>query len=392
MIGAATRDFVGEEESMRNSGRWLGGILVGAFALAASADPGVTSNSILIGQSAAFTGPASELGTEMRAGAMAYFQAINAAGGVNGRKIELRSLDDGYEGDRAAANTKKLIEDGVFLLFGYVGTPTSNASKPIFTAAKVPFVGPFTGAESLRNPVNRYIFNIRASYYDETDKLVGQLVGQTLDRIAVFYQNDDYGKAGLTGVERAMVKRNMKIMATGTVERNTVDVATAVKSICKGEPQGVVMISAYRSCAAFIKEMHVAGCHPQFLNVSFVGSKALAHEAGPDGRGVGISQVVPFPWNLSARVVKEYQQLLEASTGKQNYSFTSLEGFIAAKVLVEGLRRTGNDLTREKFVNAMEQIRDYDVGGFTVTFTPTDHSGSKFVELTVISKDERFLR
>jgi ABC-type branched-subunit amino acid transport system substrate-binding protein len=352
----------------------------------------VTSNSILIGQSAAFTGPASELGTEMRAGAMAYFQWINGQGGVNGRKIELRSLDDGYEADRAAANTKKLIEDGVFLLFGYVGTPTSNASKPIFTAAKVPFVGPFTGAESLRNPLNRYIFNIRASYYDETDKLVGQLVGQTLDRIAVFYQNDDYGKAGLAGVERAMAKRSMKILATGTVERNTTDVATAVKSICKDEPQGVVMISAYKSCAAFIKEARAAGCNPQFMNVSFVGSKALAHEAGTAGRGVGVSQVVPFPWNLSARVVKEYQQLLEASTGKQNYSFTSLEGFIAAKVLVEGLKRTGNDLTREKFVNAMEQVRDYDVGGFTVSFSPTDHSGSKFVELTVISKDERFLR
>jgi len=372
--------------------KWLGSAFLAAVAFAASADPGVTSSSIVLGQSAAFTGPASELGTEMRAGAMAYFQWINAQGGVNGRKIELRSLDDGYEADRAAANTRKLIDDGVFLLFGYVGTPTSNASKPIFTAAKVPFVGPFTGAESLRNPVNRYIFNIRASYFDETDKLVGQLVGQTLDRIAVFYQNDDYGKAGLAGVERAMSKRNMKIIATGTVERNTVDVGGALKSICKVEPQGVVMISAYKSCAAFIKEARAAGCNPQFLNVSFVGSKALAHEAGTAGRGVGISQVVPFPWNLSARVVKEYQQLLEASTGKQNYSFTSLEGFIAAKVLVEGLKRTGNDLTREKFINAMEQIRDYDVGGFTVSFSPSDHSGSRFVELTVIGKDERFLR
>jgi len=369
---------------------WL--VLCALLACGARADPGVTSTSILIGQSAAFSGPASELGTEMRAGALAYFQAINAAGGVNGRKIELRSLDDGYEGDRAAANTKALIDGGVFLLFGYVGTPTSNASKPIFTAARVPFVGPFTGAESLRNPLNRYIFNIRASYYDETDKLVGQLVGQTLDRIAVFYQNDDYGKAGLAGVERAMQKRNIKIIATGTVERNTVNVAAAVSSICKADPQGVVMISAYKSCSAFIKAMRAAGCNPQFMNVSFVGSKALAHETGPAGRGVGISQVVPFPWNLSARVVKEYQQLLEASTGKQNYSFTSLEGFIAAKVLVEGLRRTGSDLTRERFIAAMEQMRDYDVGGYTVSFSPTDHSGSKFVELTVIGKDENFLR
>jgi branched-chain amino acid transport system substrate-binding protein len=365
---------------MRSVWRWLGGILIAATALAAGAEPGVTASTILLGQSAAFSGPASELGSEMRAGALAYFQAINAAGGVNGRKIELRSLDDGYEPDRAAANTKKLIDDGVFLLFGYVGTPTSNAAKPIFTAARVPFVGPFTGAESLRNPLNRYIFNIRASYFDETDKIVSQLVGQTLDRIAVFYQNDDYGKAGLAGVERAMQKRNLKIVATGTVERNTV------------EPQGVVMISAYKSCAAFIEAMRKAGYNPQFMNVSFVGSKALAHESGPAGRGVGISQVVPFPWNLSARVVKEYQQLLEASTGKQNYSWTSLEGFIAAKVLVEGLRRTGVDLTREKFIAAMEQIRDFDVGGFVVTFTPTDHSGSKFVELTVIGKDERFLR
>jgi len=372
--------------------RWLGVVLFALLARGVFAEPGVTSTTIVIGQSAAFSGPASELGTEMRAGALAYFQTVNAAGGVNGRKIELRSLDDGYEADRAAANTKKLIDDGVFLLFGYVGTPTSNASKPIFTAARVPFVGPFTGAESLRSPLNRYIFNVRASYYDETDKLVGQLVGQTLDRIAVFYQNDDYGKAGLAGVERAMTKRNMKIMATGTVDRNTVNVAAAVSSICKVEPQGVVMISAYKSCAAFIKAMRAAGCNPQFMNVSFVGSKALAHETGPEGRGVGISQVVPFPWSLSARVVKEYQQLLEASTGKQNYSFTSLEGFIAAKVLIEGLRRAGADLTRERFINAMEQMRDYDVGGYTVSFSPTDHNGSKFVELTVIGKDENFLR
>jgi len=355
-------------------------------------EPGVSPTSILIGQSAAFSGAASELGTEMRTGAAAYFRVVNAAGGVHGRKIEMRSLDDGYESDRAAANTKKLIDDGVFLLFGYVGTPTSNASKPIFTAARVPFVGPFTGAESLRTPLNRYIFNVRASYFDETEKIVGQMTGQALDKIAVFYQNDDYGKAGLLGVEKAMERRKIKIVATGTVERNTVDVAAAVKSIGKVEPQAVIMISAYRSCAAFIKAMRAAGFNPQFMNVSFVGSKALAKESGVDGRGVAVSQVVPFPWNIGVPVVKEYQIQLEASTGKQDYSFTSLEGFIAAKVLVEGLRRTGADLTREKFISAMETMRDFDLGGFWITFTPASHSGSKFVELTVIGKDERFLR
>ena len=368
------------------------GLALAVLGIVAQAEPGVTPTSILIGQSAAFTGPASELGNEMRAGANAYFRYVNANGGVNGRKIEMRSLDDGYEGDRAAANTKKLIDDGVFLLFGYVGTPTSNASKPIFTAARVPFVGPFTGAESLRNPLNRYVFNIRASYFDETERIVGQMTAQTLAKIAVFYQNDDYGKAGLAGVERAMAKRNLKIVATGTVERNTVDVAAAVQAIGKSDAQAVVMISAYKSCAAFIKAMRAAGYSPQFINVSFVGSKALAKEAGPDGRGVGISQVMPFPWNLSAPIVKEYQQLLEAATGKQDYSFTSLEGFIAAKVLVEGLRRTGADLTRERFIAAMEKMKDVDLGGYTVNFSPTDHNGSKFVELTVIGKDERFLR
>ena len=377
---------------MRQALTRLAVFVLAMTAAAAYAEPGVTPTTILIGESAAFSGPAQALGNEMRAGATAYFQAINAAGGINGRRIELRSLDDGYEPDRAAANTRKLIDDGVFLLFGYVGTPTSNASKPIFTAARVPFVGPFTGAESLRNPVNRYIFNIRASYFDETEKIVGQLVGQTLDRIAVFYQNDDYGKAGLLGAERAMGRRDLKIVATGTVERNTIDVAAAVAAIGKADPQGVVMISAYKSCAAFIKAMRAAGYNPQFMNVSFVGSKALAQESGPAGRGVGVTQVVPFPWNIATPIVKEYQQLYTASTKKNDYSFTSLEGFLSAKVLVEGLRRTGSDLTREKFINAMENMRDVDVGGFLVTFTPTNHSGSKFVELTVIGKDERFLR
>ena len=355
------------------------------------AEDGVTGQRIVVGQSAAFTGPASELGTEMRLGAQTYFDHVNRAGGVNGRRIELVALDDGYEPQRAAANTKKLIDDGVFLLFGYVGTPTSNASKPIFTEAQVPFVGPFTGADSLRSPVNRYIFNVRASYFAETDKIVEQLVNLGLNKIAVFYQNDDYGKAGLAGVERAVKKRNLAIAVTGTVERNTVDVAAAVKVIASTEPQAVVMISAYKSCAAFIREMKKAGSNPQFINVSFVGSRALAAELGDTGRGVGISQVVPFPWNVGIPVVKEYQRLLGAATGKTDFSFTSLEGFIAAKVLVEGLRRTGPNLTRERFVSTMEVLA-YDAGGFQVSYSPSDHSGSNFVEMTVITKEGRFLR
>jgi ABC-type branched-subunit amino acid transport system substrate-binding protein len=360
-----------------------------AFFLALAAH---AQDSIVLGQSVALTGPAQQLGLDMQTGARLYFDAVNAKGGVNGRKIVLKTLDDGYEPDRAAANTRKLIgEDKVFALFGYVGTPTAAAAMPIFTEAGVPFVGAFTGAELLRSPLNRNIFNVRASYYDETEAIVQHLTAMGVSRIAVFYQNDAYGKAGLTGVERALKKRNLEIAALGTVERNTVDVAKAIAEINKANPQAVVMISAYKSCAAFIRDMKKSGKSPSFWNVSFVGSKALAGELGPDGRGVQISQVVPFPWDASIPVVKEYQRLLaDAKAGEPG--FGSLEGFIAAKVMAEGLRRAGKNLTREGFVKAMESIDAFDVGGYKVGYSAANHNGSTLVDLTIISKDGKFVR
>ncbi|MFO1395546.1 MAG: ABC transporter substrate-binding protein [Burkholderiales bacterium] len=370
--------------------------IAAALALAATplmAAEGVTATTVTVGQSAAFSGPAAELGNEMRKGILAYFDYVNRAGGVNGRKLVLKSLDDGYEATRAAENTKKLIAEDVFALLGYVGTPTSEAAKPIFTEARVPFVGAFTGAELLRSPFNRYIFNVRASYYAETDAIVNLIAKLDMKRIAVFYQNDSYGKAGLAGVEKAMAARNMKVLTTGTVERNSTDVAAAVKEIASKDPQAVVMISAYKSCAAFIKEMKKANSNPQFMNVSFVGTKALAAELGDDGRGVAVSQVVPFPWNVGTPVVKDYQKhVAGANATAADYNFGSLEGYIAAKIFVEGLRRAGKEPTRESFVNALESLREFDVGGFYVTYTPSDHNGSKFVDLTVIGKEGRILR
>ena len=360
-----------------------------AFALSLAAQ---AQETIVLGQSVALTGPAQQLGLDMQTGAKIYFDSINAKGGVNGRKIILKTLDDGYEPDRAAANTKKLINDEkVFALFGYVGTPTSAAAMPIFTEAKVPFVGPFTGAELLRTPPNRNIFHVRASYYDETEAIVQHLTAMSITKIAVFYQNDAYGKAGLAGVERALKKRNIEIAATATVERNTVDVAKAVAEIAKANPTAVVMISAYKSCAAFIRDMKKSGKLPSFWNVSFVGSKALAGELQSEGRGVQISQVVPFPWDASIPVVKEYQKLLaEAKAGEPG--FGSLEGFIAAKVMTEGLRRAGKNLTRESFTKAMESMDPLDVGGFKVGYSVDNHNGSKYVDLTIISKDGKFVR
>ena len=351
--------------------------------------PGVTSSSILLGESAAFTGPAQQLGIQMRDGMMLWFNHVNAQGGVHGRTIRLVTRDDGYESDRAAENTRKLIEaDRVFALVGYVGTPTSKASLPVFTKAKVPFVGPFTGAELLRTPLNPYVFNVRASYYNETDAIVEQLLTTGSKRFAVFYQNDSYGLAGLTGVQIAVRKRGGEIVATGTVERNTVDVAKAIKAILPKRPDAVIMISAYKSIAAFIKTAKTDGYDGQFYNVSFVGSTALANELGTEGVGVAISQVVPFPWSLSVPVVEEFNKL--AKKAKVDVNFSSLEGFLVAKVSVEGLRRAGRNLTRERFMNALESMHDVDFGGFAVSYSPTNHNGSMFVDLTIIGRDGGF--
>lgn len=359
---------------------------------AARAEPGVTDREILIGQSAALSGPAAGLGSEMRSGAQLYFEQVNAAGGINGRKIRLLSVDDGYEPERTAANTRSLIEgEKVFALFGYVGTPTSMAALPIFTEARVPFIGPFTGAQSLREPFNRYIFNVRASYFDETEKIVEQLVTTSMKRIAVFYQNDAYGKAGLAGVERAMKKRNLEIVATATVERNTTDVAVAVKAIGAAKPDAIVMVSAYTSIAAFVKEMKKAGSAAQFHNVSFVGSKPLAAALGNDGIGVGIAQVVPFPWSGTLPVTRDYQQQAKKA-GATDFSFTELEGYIAARVLVEGLRRAGKEPTREKLIVALESLSKTDIGGFEIDYSPTNHNGSTFVDLSIIGRGGKFLR
>ena len=364
-----------------------------SVATLATAETGVTDGSVVIGQSVPLSGPAQELGIEMQLGAKLYFDHINSQGGVNGRKIKLLTLDDGYEPDRATANTKQLIDkDDVFALFGYVGTPTSLAALKVSNPAGVPFVGAFTGAEALRTPFNRLIFNVRASYNDETEKIVEQFTSLNVKRIAVFYQNDAYGNAGLTGVEKAMAKRDLKLVATATVERNSSDVAAAVKTLIAAKPDMVVMVTTYKSTAAFINAMRAAGSAAQFYTVSFVGSRALANELGAAGAGVGISQVVPFPWSRTLPVVRDYQKLLAASGSGRDVSFTSLEGYIAARIFVEGLRRAGKEPGRDKFISAMENLRNFDAGGFTVNFAPGNHNGSTFVELTIIRKDGSFLR
>jgi ABC-type branched-subunit amino acid transport system substrate-binding protein len=358
----------------------------------AAADPGVTQDKIVLGQAAVFSGPAAQLGIQMRNGIKSYFDYVNERGGVHGRRLELVTEDDRYESAVAPGATKKLIEEHkVFALLGYVGTPTGVTHLPVVTQAKVPLVGMFTGAEVLRVPFNRYVFHVRASYYDETEKIVEQVVSIGGRKISVFYQNDAYGEAGRKGTELALERRKMKIHSSGTVERNTVQVEAAAKALHASQPDAVVMISAYTSIAAFVREMQKLGSGATFYNVSFVGSKALSDALGKEGVGVAISQVVPFPWGTAVPVVKEYQQLAKKA-GYPDYNFSALEGFLSAKVMVEGLKRAGRNPTREGLVEALEKMNDVDLGGFFIGYSPKNRAGSKFVDLTIIARDGKFLR
>jgi branched-chain amino acid transport system substrate-binding protein len=360
--------------------------LFGSVALFASTlSLPVLAQEIVLGQSVALSGAASELGREMRLGAQAYFDEVNAKGGVKGKKIVLRTLDDGYEANRAVENTKKFVADGdVHAMFGYVGTPTSLPSIPIATEAKIPFFGAFTGAMGLREPFNRYVFNVRSSYNDETELLVKQLVSEGVKNIAVFHQNDSYGQAGLSGVTKALKARNMDVFATATVERNSNDVAKAVETMVARKPEAIVMVSTYGSCAEFIKQTKAKGLLTRYANVSFVGTKSLTKALGDKGTGVIISQVMPSPWAQRYGWVQDYQKAIKAKGEEPSY--TSLEGYFAARVIVEALRR-GGDASREALVRALESMRDVNFDGFRLDFGPNDHDALKFVELTVVGRD-----
>ena len=362
----------------------------------AAGEVGVTDKSILIGMTAPFSGPSGPYGLDMKMVINAYFRQLNEAGGVHGRRLDLRSLDDGYETERTVANTRALIaQEQVFALLAFYGSsPTTAAMNEVFGVAKVPLVGTISGADSLRqsprdHPNNRYMFNVRASYANETEAIVNQLVSLGFKSIAVFYQNDGFGKSGLEGVLAALRKHNQVPSAVATVERNSADVSGAVQTIAKANPQAVIMVTLYKASAAFVREMRKAKQNPQFMTLSPVGADLLVEELGNEARGIGISQVMPYPWNDTLPMVREYQKLL----GKQGKpSYYGIEAYAMAKVLVEALRKAGKEPTREKLVAALEGMQNHDLGGYRVSYSPTDRTGSRFVDLTVIGSGGRVLR
>lgn len=355
-----------------------------------AAEHGVTDTTIWLGQSAPFTGPSAQIGIQYNAGAQAYFDRVNAQGGVFGRRIVLLKMDDQYVPELTQVNAKLLIsQKDVFALFGFVGALASRTAMPTFIEAEVPFFAPYSGADHLHEPFNRYVFNVRASHRKELEKVVQQLVTVYASNVGVFYQYDSDGWLGLENVENTLKRYKLAPVAVASVPRDSTDVNAAVAGILAKSPSAVVMISTYKTSAAFVRAMRNAGYRGQLVNLSFVGSQALLKELGPDGYGVMVSQVVPFPWSPSVAVVAEYQRAMEQA-GIKDFDFTSLEGFIAAKVFVEGLRKSGKDLTREKFMSALETFKNMEIGDFSVSYSSNDHAGAKFVDLTMIGASGKF--
>jgi branched-chain amino acid transport system substrate-binding protein len=348
-------------------------------------------DTIVIGQSAPFSGPSAQLGMDFNRGARMYFQSVNEGGGVHGRKIELRAKDDAYDPDQTARNTAALLEDArLVALFGYVGTTTSMAAMPLVNSAHVPFFAPVSGAEAFRRPLNRNVFNIRASCHDEAEYIIDQLTVTGIKNIAVFHQNDAYGHAGLDAMNRALAKRGGKVHASAVVARHGTDVAAAAKSLQAAHPGGVVLVSAYGSAAALIKEMRRSGYRGQFVSMSYVGGGPLADELGDAGVGVIVAEVVPFPWGEATALQREFRKAMQKA-GEVRLSFGAMEGYLAAKTLVEGLRRAGPELTRARLVAALETMTNWDAGGTRISFSHDDHSGSHFVEMTMIGAGGRFV-
>lgn len=364
-----------------------------APAASAEGEPGIFPDRILFGQSAAFSGPAQELGKNMKIGIEAAFHETNQAGGVFGRQLELLSLDDAYEPEAAISNTKQLIEtEAVFALIGAVGTPTSRSALPVARDAGVPYIAPFTGAGFLRLEEWDNVLNLRASYNQETEEMVKQLVDVLgLSRIGIVYQDDSYGQAGYHGTVTALAKRNKKPAAIGVYPRNTTAVKTGLVDLQRGNPEAVIIIGAYEPVANLIAWARRIGMEAVFVNISFVGSNALARELNRDGEGVFVTQVVPFPTDASLPITAAYHQALAAFAPEAEPGFVSFEGYLAGRMTVEALQRCGIAVDRECFLWAFKFGTTMDLGGFSLVFGPWDNQGSDAVFLTVIGPDGQYL-
>ena len=352
-------------------------------------ESGISDERILFGQSAAFSGPARELGKNMRIGIEAAFQEANARGGVHGRQLILLSFDDAYEPEAAIANTQRLIEkEGVFALIGAVGTPTSRSATPIAERAGVPYIAPFTGAAFLREARWKSVINLRASYNQETEAMVARLTTDLgIKRIAVMYQDDSFGRAGYRGVRQALERRSMEPVAIGVYPRNTTAVKTGLLNLHSANPDAVILIGAYQPVATLIAWARHTGLDPVFMTISFVGSNALAEELGRAGAGVFVTQVVPFPTDEIPRVGIAYRRALATHAPEATPGFVSYEGYLAGRLAIVALERCGREVDRAGFLKSLRSTDTIDLDGFELLYGENDNQGSDAVFLTVIGTD-----
>ncbi len=349
--------------------------------------PGVSESEIKIGSCSALDGPARQLGLETVLGATAYFDYLNDHGGVNGRKVHLLSFDDGYDPEKTGACFASLKRENVFAGGFFVGTPTAAKYLPLAEAEHLPVVGLFTGAQFLYEPVKHEIFNLRASYNDETREQVDSLWRSGVRRIGVIYQDDGFGKAILDGVKLALTKHNAAPVAIGSFARNPLEVGAGIESVRAGKPEAVILASPYSPAAEIVKQAHGKAWRPTFLAVSFIGTEAFITAAAQEAEGVVITQVVPPYDRTDLPAVRLYRECLEKYMSDTKPSFVSLEAFVDAMVIAEGLKRAGNDFTREKFIEAIEAMSGVDIGlgpSATLEFSPHHHKGLGRVYPTVV--------
>jgi len=369
-------------------------IITFGISIASGATPGITDNSILIGSCSALEGPAHFLGRQTVLGASAYLHMINDEGGVFGRKIQLQAFDDSYDPEKAPACFKRMTKEGVFALGFFVGTPTAKVYVPHAQEEKIPVVGLFTGAQLLYEPLKHEIVNVRASYYDETREQVDRLWEANVHRIGVIYQDDPFGKAVLDGVKLALQKHNGTPAGLGTFTRNSVDIVSGLKDVMAARPQAVIIAGPYAPAVAIVKEAHSSGWRPQFLTVSFVGTEEFIKEAGSDADGTIITQVMPPYDRTDYAMVSEYRKCLAKYSPGEAPTYVSLEGFVDAMVLVEGLKRAGKEPTREKFIAAIESIHDMNAGlgpKLILNYSSTDHKGFDSVYPTIVKNGQPVL-
>lgn len=367
-----------------------------ALCLAALSGAPAWAADIVIGQIAPLSGVLASTGQQMVLGGSLYFRHVNATGGVHGQKIVVQVADDGYKVDDTVRLTREFLANPELVaLYGFAGT--SNVGKllsdGVLEQGGAALVAPYTGGEPLRSPFNPWIFHVRAGYADETEHMVQQVTTLGMARIAVMYQDDGFGKAGLDGVQKALAKRGLELSAAAPYDRNTDQVDAAVAKILQSDAQAVIMIAVNKPASAFIQRYREAGGGAQLYNISVVDPAEIVKLAGlKNAHGLGISQVVPFPYQPNLPVVREYQALLKKYAPDEHVNYTSFEQFLGAKVLVEALRRAGPAPTRARVLKALETLGPYDLGGITVNFSPSNRVGSRYVEVTVIGRSGRLMK